>query len=936
MATVNKNFKIKHGLVVEGATGTINGEDILTKKQDDIDFIIEQVGGSGVSENTPDTLVLRDEFGNFAAGEITASLQGNVTGDVTGTVSDISNHNTDGLSEGSSNKYFTDQRALDATAEAYDAAGAAAQALTDANAYTDTEIATAIGEIPTSTDELSEGTTNLYYTDLRAREAVGASEGLDYNSTTGVFSADLGNGLQIDGTGQIEIDNNVVATKTDLSTDIGAHSDATSGVHGVTGDVVGTSDAQALTNKELGSGTTLGASIDAEGFTVTNLAEPTQASDAATKGYVDAVAEGLHVHASVSALADSNVSLPTAPAAVDGVTLSVNDRVLLVGQTAPAENGIYVVVNGDLARAADYDTAEEIQAGDFVFVSGGSVYGSTGWVQENVVTTLSTDPIVWDQFSGAGTFSAGSGLTLTGTEFAIDTDVTATKTHVDDMVDAHSDLTTGVHGVTGDVVGTSDTQTLTSKTLGTGTVLGADLDGANTYKVVNLADPTSNQDAATKKYVDDEVSGVQGALDNLTTTDVSEGDNLYYTDSRVKDVLTGSTQTNISITEVEGVLTITAENGVGDSTTDDLSEGATNLYFTDARAQSAVAGDITSAIDALDTDDIEEGVSNLYFTDQRALDATSAAYDPAGSAATAESNANSYTDGRETAITTAYQSYADISETNAISAAASDATTKADAAQLAAEQYADGLAVNYDAAGSAATAESNANGYTDSLIGDNTVDGTSGNTVSDRIASAVSNLVDGAPELLDTLNELAAAIGDNPDTISNLQDLAAGKQDALTPGANIDITDATISVTGLDTDDVSEGTNLYFTSERAVDALEAVVPNFTEIDINSVATQVAATGSATASVENTVYSFAKADYRSAKFLVKVAYSTHTEISEVLLTLDTSDNIAITEYAIVGTNGSLSTVSAEVSGDNVNLLVNPANTSIVTVMGTLLA
>ena len=115
-----------------------------------------------------------------------------------------------------------------------------------------------------------------------------------------------------------------------------------------------------------------------------------------------------------------------------------------------------------------------------------------------------------------------------------------------------------------------------------------------------------------------------------------------------------------------------------------------------------------------------------------------------------------------------------------------------------------------------------------------------------------------------------------------------------------------------------------------------MVPNFTEVDINSVATQVAATGSATAATATTVYSFAKADYRSAKFLVKVAYSTHTEISEVLLTLDTSDNIAITEYAIVGTNGSLSTVSAAVSGANVNLLVNPVNTSTVTVMGTLLA
>lgn len=103
---------------------------------------------------------------------------------------------------------------------------------------------------------------------------------------------------------------------------------------------------------------------------------------------------------------------------------------------------------------------------------------------------------------------------------------------------------------------------------------------------------------------------------------------------------------------------------------------------------------------------------------------------------TAESDAvtaaNSYTDGRETAITSAYQSYAD-------------------------------------------TAESDANTYTDNLIGDGTVDGTAGNTVTDRIASAVSAVIDGAPELLDTLNELAAAIGDDEDFITTVTNSIAEK-----------------------------------------------------------------------------------------------------------------------------------------------------------------
>jgi len=464
---------------------------------------------------------------------------------------------------------------------------------------------------------------------------------------------------------------------------------------------------------------------------------------------------------------------------------------------------------------------------------------------------------------------------------------------------------------------------------------------------------------------------------------------------------------------------ITATEFVGDLTgqvsdisnfdTDDLAEGE-NLYFTNARAQAAVADDITSAIDALDTDDIEEGALNLYFTDQRALDATVEAYDPLGSAANAlsdaqeyadevGSNAEAYTDTRETAITTAYEAYADEAASNALASA---------------EGYAD---------------------------------------------EAIANLVNGAPELLDTLNELANAIGNDENFAVTLTNLVGTKQDILTEGNNISIANNVISVTGLDTDDVAEADNLYFTNARAqaavadditnaidaldtddieegdtnlyftnaraeaamvttlttgtqenitvtyangvynfvaengvadsttddlvegeqnlyftnaraqaavaddittaidaldtddieegtsnlyfsnaraVEALEGVVPNFTEIDVNSVATQVAASVEVPNASTVTAYEFDAAQYRSAKFLVKFASGTHTEISEVLLTLDTSDNIAITEYALVGTNGNLGDVSADVFEGSVRLRIATINNDTdVVVMGTLL-
>ena len=126
MATVNKNFRIKNGLIVEGATATVNGFGVLTKAQADQDYIVGLIGGTATSANTVNTVVKRDGSGNFAAGTITATFVGNLTGDVTGTVSSLSNHDTADLAENAANKYFTDARALTATAAAYDAAGSSA------------------------------------------------------------------------------------------------------------------------------------------------------------------------------------------------------------------------------------------------------------------------------------------------------------------------------------------------------------------------------------------------------------------------------------------------------------------------------------------------------------------------------------------------------------------------------------------------------------------------------------------------------------------------------------------------------------------------------------------------------------------------------------------------------------------------------------------
>jgi len=184
------------------------------------------------------------------------------------------------------------------------------------------------------------------------------------------------------------------------------------------------------------------ADVSFNNYKLTNLATPTNATDAATKGYVDGVAEGLHIHASVNAATTANLTATydngtsgvgatltnsgtQAALVIDGVTLSVSNRVLVKNQTSGAENGIYVVtdtgsVSTDwvLTRATDFDTSAEIQGGDFTFVTGGTSYDNTGWVQTATSVTVGTTPIVWQQFSGAGTYTASNGVQLVGSDFS--------------------------------------------------------------------------------------------------------------------------------------------------------------------------------------------------------------------------------------------------------------------------------------------------------------------------------------------------------------------------------------------------------------------------------------------------------------------------------------------------------------------------------------
>ena len=185
-----------------------------------------------------------------------------------------------------------------------------------------------------------------------------------------------------------------------------------------------------LTNSSLTVGTTaisLGSSSLTLGglTTVTVTQDPTAALDLATKQYVDAVAQGLDPKASCVAATTANITL-SAPQTIDGIALIAGDRCLVKNQSAPAENGIYVVAAAAWTRAADMNAWVEVP-GAFTFIEQGTTQADTGWVcTSNAGGTLGTTAITFVQFAGVGSYTAGTGLTLTGTQFSItNTAVTA-------------------------------------------------------------------------------------------------------------------------------------------------------------------------------------------------------------------------------------------------------------------------------------------------------------------------------------------------------------------------------------------------------------------------------------------------------------------------------------------------------------------------------
>jgi hypothetical protein len=273
----------------------------------------------------------------------------------------------------------------------------------------------------------------------------GGDGSLAYNSTTGVITYTGPSAANVRahfsaGTG-IGITDGAISTSITQYTDAlarGAVSVTDSGGDGslaynsTTGVITYTGPSAANVRAHFSAGT---------GITLTDGAIATDTTVIASKAYVDEIAQGLHTHDSCNAATQTTLAsisggtitynngtsgvgatLTTTGTytTIDGVTLSNGMRILVKNEANTAHNGIYDRTSSTvLTRSADFNTTDEMAGGDFTFVAAGTLYNNTGWVMTDVVTTVGTTSVDWSQFSGAGTFTAGTGLTLTGSQFSV-------------------------------------------------------------------------------------------------------------------------------------------------------------------------------------------------------------------------------------------------------------------------------------------------------------------------------------------------------------------------------------------------------------------------------------------------------------------------------------------------------------------------------------
>jgi len=266
-------------------------------------------------------------------------------------------------------------------------------------------------------------------------------------------------------------------------------------------------------------------SVSLNSQTITNLADPVNASDAASKSFVESTAQGLDVKDSCVAATTANITISTAlnnGDTLDGVTLSTNDRVLVKDQSTASENGIYVVGSSP-ARATDLAAGDDA-AGFFTFVEQGTVNADNGFVctSNKGSAVVGTNNLTIAQFSGAGQITAGDGLDKSGNTLSVDLKANGglviESTEI--AVDLAASSITGTLAIgDGGTGATSASAARTALGLAIGTnvqAYDADLD--------NLSGCQSGASAALAALTSTEVAILDGATVSTSELNIMDGD----------------------------------------------------------------------------------------------------------------------------------------------------------------------------------------------------------------------------------------------------------------------------------------------------------------------------------------------------------------------------------------------------------------------------
>lgn len=286
---------------------------------------------------------------------------------------------------------------------------------------------TTSGTITITLNSELQGLSGLAATGLVSRTGAGTYSPRTLTGTAGNISITNGTGASGNPTiDLIDAGSPVTASFVKITTDAKGRVTGTTAV--VAGDVTALVDATYVNVSGDSMSSAANLTFSGGGEVLGLPATPSGSTAAASKAYVDSVSQGLDPKGSVRAattVAGTLASSFVNGSAIDGVTLATNDRILIKNQAAPAENGIYTVnASGTPTRAIDMDVWAEVP-GAYMFVEEGTTLADTAWVcTSNQGGTLNTTAISFSQFFGAGTYSAGTGLTLTGTTFSLTSPVT--------------------------------------------------------------------------------------------------------------------------------------------------------------------------------------------------------------------------------------------------------------------------------------------------------------------------------------------------------------------------------------------------------------------------------------------------------------------------------------------------------------------------------